>query len=130
MSSRLQQRAEIFRRAFERLRDACAQPEDEFVRDAVIQRFEFCYELAWKLLKERLSREDIEARSPKATLEEALKAGLVGDGETWTELHRMRNLTSHTYDEKLARKVYDFVCRQGLKLFGQLAEDADTWKNE
>jgi hypothetical protein len=28
-----------------------ASPADEELRDAVIQRFEYCYELSWKMLK-------------------------------------------------------------------------------
>lgn len=36
------------RRAIARLDDALAQPENEYLRDAAIQRFEFSFELAWK----------------------------------------------------------------------------------
>lgn len=31
-----------------------ATPADNEVRDAVIQRFEYCYELSWKMLKRHL----------------------------------------------------------------------------
>ncbi|RMH54251.1 MAG: nucleotidyltransferase, partial [Candidatus Hydrogenedentota bacterium] len=42
---------ESLRRGIERARRV---PEDEEVRDAVIQRFEYSFELAWKMLKRRL----------------------------------------------------------------------------
>ena len=62
--SRLQQRKEQFNRAVQRLREACAQPENEFVRDSVIQRFEFCFELGWKMLRLKLLEEGVEANTP------------------------------------------------------------------
>ena len=34
-----------------RLSEALRQPEDEFIRDAAIQRFEFCFELLWKAIQ-------------------------------------------------------------------------------
>lgn len=125
---RLHRRIEDFQQAVRRLADACHQERNEFIRDSVIQRFEFCYELAWKMLKLKLAQEDIDVQSPKGTLQAALELGLIEDGNAWTELHRMRNLTTHTYDESLAEAVYTFVCQNGLKLFQQLAHKAEAWK--
>ncbi|MFN7504251.1 MAG: nucleotidyltransferase substrate binding protein, partial [Limnobacter sp.] len=51
---RLNERSADFIKASQRLTEACAQPVDSFIRDSVIQRFEFCWELAWKTLKLRL----------------------------------------------------------------------------
>jgi len=36
-----------FERAIQRLDEALSQPKDEFIRDSVIQRFEFTFELSW-----------------------------------------------------------------------------------
>jgi nucleotidyltransferase substrate binding protein (TIGR01987 family) len=127
-ANRLQERITDFLSALIQLRKAVAMPKDEFIRDSVIQRFEFAYELAWKMLKLRLEAEAIDARTPKQTLQEALQAGFITDGNGWSELQRNRNLTSHTYDENLAEAVYDYVVRFGLGLFEQLAAQAGTWK--
>ncbi|MGE0681690.1 MAG: nucleotidyltransferase substrate binding protein [Candidatus Binatia bacterium] len=53
---------------------------------------------------------------------------MISDGDEWSELQRMRNLTSHTYDEKLAGSVYDYVMRDGLRLFQQLTKAAESWQ--
>jgi hypothetical protein len=49
-SERLFERIDEYRQALARLRDALNKPQDEYMRDAVIQRFEFTYELAWKAI--------------------------------------------------------------------------------
>ena len=125
--SRLQQRQQQFLRAVERLRDACAQPENEFVRDSVIQRFEFCFELGWKMLRLKLLEEGIEANTPRAVIREGVATGFLDDGNQWSHMLQKRNETSHTYDEALAREVYAFACKTALPLFQQLAEKSRQW---
>jgi nucleotidyltransferase substrate binding protein (TIGR01987 family) len=93
-------------------------PEDEEVRDAVIQRFEFTFELAWKTLKRQLEQEVAEPASVDRLafhdlLREAAERGFVTDVEAWMEYRRQRNITAHTYDENKARSVY----QTALKFF-------------
>ena len=83
---------------------------DEEVRDSVIQRFEYSYELCWKMLSKELKM-----RTPSPTqsmsldfnnlMREGARFGLIEDPEVWFEYRRMRNITSHTYDEKTAEQV-------------------------
>jgi len=127
--ARLQERIVEFLRAVHQLEKAVQQPKDEFIRDAVIQRFEFTHELSWKMLKLRLEVEDIFAQTPRETWQKSLQAGLIKDGNNWTDMQRMRNLTSHTYSEQLAEEVYNYVVQSGLKNFQELAEMAQTWKD-
>jgi len=124
---RFHERCQDFLKATERLAEACAQPYSEFLRDSVIQRFEFCWELAWKVLRLKLLEEGIEALTPREVFREALAARLLHDGNAWSQAQRMRNLTSHTYDESLAEEVYRFVCRTGLPLFQELAQQVRQW---
>ena len=49
------------------------------LRDSLIQRFEFCYELAWKTLKLWLEGRDIEAHNAKDVLREPLAQGTFAD---------------------------------------------------
>ncbi len=88
-----------------------SDPDDEEVRDAVIQRFEYTYELCWKMLKRQLEAEApnpsvIDTLSFRDLLREAAERGILKDVERWMDYREMRNITSHTYDDRKAREVY------------------------
>lgn len=113
--------------AVQRLEEACAQPFSSFIRDSVIQRFEFCWELAWKTLRLKLEAEGIAVNTPRETWQQALQVGLIADENAWSEAQKKRNLTSHTYDENLADEVYNYVLKQGLPLFRELVARVASW---
>ena len=77
------------------------------VRDATIQRFEYCFELSWKLLKKVLKADGIEVNSPRQALRKAFENGYIDDIDVWFEMLEDRNMTSHTYDPNIADKVYE-----------------------
>jgi nucleotidyltransferase substrate binding protein (TIGR01987 family) len=105
-ADQLQQQVEFLARAIQRLADALAQPKNEFIRDSAIQRFEFTFELGWKVLKRYLSVKGIEARSPRDALRGAFEQGLIDDDPAWLAMIELRNLTSHTYDERIAERIF------------------------
>jgi nucleotidyltransferase substrate binding protein (TIGR01987 family) len=101
--------------AVQRLREGLAryqrEPGDEQVRDGLIQRFEFTYELSHRMLKRYLresaaSPDQIE-RMPFADLiRTANTEGLLrSEWPTWRRFREMRTRTSHTYDAKAAAQV-------------------------
>jgi nucleotidyltransferase substrate binding protein (TIGR01987 family) len=101
--------------AVRRLREGLAryerEPADEQIRDGLIQRFEFTYELSHKMLKRYLketaaSPDDID-RMPFADLVRTANAqGLLrSDWSVWRRFREMRARTSHTYDAKVASQV-------------------------
>jgi nucleotidyltransferase substrate binding protein (TIGR01987 family) len=101
--------------AVRRLREGLArcerEPADEQVRDGLIQRFEFTYELSHKMLRRYLketaaSPDEIE-RMPFADLVRTANAqGLLrGDWPVWRRFREMRARTSHTYDANVASQV-------------------------
>ena len=85
---------------------ALSLPEDDITRDASIRRFEFCVELAGKSAKKVMGTS---ASAPKQVVREMYQAGLVDDVELWLQSIDQRNLSSHTYNEQLARQVYQFA---------------------
>lgn len=74
--------------------------------DATIQRFEFTFELFWKLLKVFFYEKGLELNYPKDVLIEAYETHILDDQKTWLSMLQDRNLTSHTYDEALADAVF------------------------
>lgn len=62
-----------FKKAVQRLDDVLAEAEIDVSRDAAIQRFEFCSELAWKSIQERARSEDLDCYSPKQCLQLGFK---------------------------------------------------------
>jgi nucleotidyltransferase substrate binding protein (TIGR01987 family) len=96
------------KRAIER---STAAPNDDELRDAVIQRFEYSYELSWKMLKRHLEQVApdpgaVDHWSFKELMREAAERGLIPALDPWIEYRYQRNLTSHAYDEEKARLVY------------------------
>lgn len=87
----------------------------DIVRDSVIQRFEYTYELSWKLLqrwvKLNVSPEEAEPRTKKDLFRLAAKKGLVEAPELWFEFAEARNSVAHTYNEGRAQHVYEVAIR-------------------
>ena len=75
----------------------------------------------------RLAFLGLEALSPRDVIRQSLQAGMIQDGNVWTEAQLHRNMTSHTYDEALAITVYGFVRGQGVALLRNLANAATGW---
>lgn len=99
-----------------------ATPSD-IIRDGIIQRFEFCTELAWKTAREYLLEEGVEFRNtPKAVMREAYAVGLIDEDALWSKLLTDRTLTSHTYNEDTAQEIFGCICTDYRRLFRGLAE--------
>ncbi len=95
------------KKALASLEKAISQPENEFTRDSVIQRFEFTFELSWKALKRFLEADRPMADdSVRGILREAHQRKLISHLEQWFAFHKARNLSSHTYNEETAVEVY------------------------
>jgi len=100
-----------FENALNRLREALNEDisKGSIVVDGTIQRFEFTFELAWKLAKNVLNYNGIEAETPRLVIKEAFKTQIVKDGDAWIDMLEDRNKTSHIYDEKQAIKIYEKI---------------------
>ena len=68
------------------------------------------FELSWKLLKDYLEAQEFSVKSPREAIKQAFQIGLIDDGDVWMEALSDRNLTVHTYDERMAGKlVHDII---------------------
>jgi nucleotidyltransferase substrate binding protein (TIGR01987 family) len=109
---KLKRKLEDAKKAIVTLEEILMEKYSKIVRDATIQRFEYTFEVAWKLLKEYLyHKEGIVCNSPKSCFREAFSVGLLNEEETvlFIQMTDDRNLTSHTYDEEIAENLYKKV---------------------
>ena len=107
-----------FSSALNRLKEALPLSEDAIVRDALIQRFEFTWEMAWRCLYRALRDMEIPAAEFQGpVLQAAHKAGLIADPDAWKTTKECRDLTVHTYYEEVAVKVAAYVREKAVGLF-------------
>ena len=112
-----------FERALTRLHEALAEPESDFLRDAVIQRFEFTFEAAWKAMYRWLRARGVDVdEDAYSVIPESFKRRLITDAKAWGDLRKYRNQTSHTYNEMLAIEVAAFVRADGVVAFDALRQ--------
>lgn len=83
--------------------------ERELMRDGVIQRFEYTFELSWKILRRYLEEyglERVDSLTNRDLFRVGYEQGLLRDAEAWLDFLKKRNLTSHTYQAATAQVVY------------------------
>lgn len=78
-------------------------------RDGTVQRFEYSYEIIWKLARRILKLNEIEADVPKTVFRELGRLSWIDNVEDWISFQKSKNETSHEYGEKLAQKSYDLT---------------------
>ena len=110
-----------FEKALSRLQEGInAEIQQDILVDAVIQRFEFTFELSWKLMKFYLKFQGIECNSPRQTLKQAYQNGIIEEGDEWIDMLMDRNRTSHIYNEQAAFEIYNKIKSNYVKLFDSL----------
>lgn len=86
------------------------QEEIEIIKSGIIQNFEVCYEISWKLMKkwlgENIGTVTVDGISRKELYRIATQNKLIDDPEKWFIFHEARNLTSHDYDGIKAEDVF------------------------
>jgi hypothetical protein len=71
-----------------------------------------------------------EVRGSRDAIREALKVGLIDDGELWMETIKARNLTSHTYSEELAENAFTSISNEYIPIFMKLLELFEKLKSK
>ncbi|KGO92074.1 nucleotidyltransferase substrate binding protein [Flavobacterium subsaxonicum] len=125
---RWEQRFTNFNKAFAKLKETVdtLDPEADNFSDALsdlekeglIQRFEYTHELAWKVMKDYIEYQgSTDIGGSRDATREAFKMGLIDNGETWMDMIKSRNLTTHTYNEATAEDIFTKIVNDYFKLF-------------
>ena len=119
---RIQQRLADFEKALSRLELVLQEDpaKTDAIIDATIQRFEFTFELAWKLTRDVLLYNGIEVDHPRAVIKEAFQKKFFEEGDAWIQMLEDRNKTSHIYDEREALQIYDKIKKNYCHLLENL----------
>ena len=127
------QRYDSFHRANKRIQDITesdkkADDLSELEMEGLIQRFEYTFELGWKVLQDLLKYKGYEfVQGPNGTLQKAFEDGLIADHDGWRRMAKARVTTSHTYNEgdatEIVRNIFDEYSHLLQRLDDKLNEE-------
>lgn len=120
-------RLTLFSNALRRLTEVVelchVRPLNDYERDSLIKRFEFTYEMAWKLLMSYEKYNGVEQiLGSKDVVRHATGMTLIDNGEAWMDMIDSRNQTSHLYDEEMTVDVVDDILHTYHPLFVALRD--------
>lgn len=84
------------------------------IRDGTIQRFEYCTDLFWKVLKiylEEVEKVEVTNISPRGVIRDAIHIKLLSEmeGKECMKMVESRNKTSHIYHAEMAEDIAERV---------------------
>lgn len=85
------------------------KPKDELIQMALVQAFEFTYELSWKTLKDYLEYKGVVVSLPREVIKQAFHHQIIEDGQEWIDMLQSRNLLAHTYDDAAAKQAVEVI---------------------
>ena len=98
--------------------------EDEITKMALVQSFEFTFELAWNVMKDYLENEGYDqVKNSKQTIRTAFQAELISDAETWMGAIEKRNLASHAYNNVILNETIAFIHKEFFPIVKKLHEE-------
>ena len=106
MKEKLDAQISQLKKALSRLSEALALEATPINQDATIQRFEFSFELTWKVISTFAYEKGVKTVSPRDSIRTAAQLELIQDVNEWFDFLDARNKSSHVYNEKIANQVY------------------------
>jgi nucleotidyltransferase substrate binding protein (TIGR01987 family) len=130
------QRYANFHRACSRLlevteADRLVDNLSELELEGLVQRFEYTFELAWKVMQDLLVYKGYDFMlGPNGTMKMAFEDGLITDHDGWRRMAKSRNMLSHVYDEAEVLPIVSLIYSDYAPLLKQLDEKLDTLKHK
>ncbi len=95
----------------------------ELELEGLVQRFEYTFELSWKVLQDILIYKGYEFMlGPNGTMKMAFEDGLITDHDGWRKMAKSRNTLSHVYDEDEVLPIIRLIYSDYAPLLKQLDE--------
>lgn len=95
----------------------------ELEKQGLIKAFEYTYELAWNTLQDFLEFQgQTDIYGSRDATRRAFQLGIIENGESWMDMLKSRNATSHTYNIEVAEEICQAVTDDYFPLFIQLKE--------
>lgn len=117
------------KKAYTRLKEVSElyDGKDDIIRDSLIQRFEFTYELTHKALSEFMKYLGVtlENSFPRTIFKKAYVNNLISDDKVWINILQDRNQTSHIYNENLANEVAGRIMNDYVSAIGELVDNLE-----
>lgn len=124
--TKLENKYENFGNAVNRLNEANVaykrNSDNDIYQDALIKRFEFTFELAWKTLREFMIDQgySLEILSPKGVISFAWREGIIQNEELWLNMLNARNMTAHDYGRELSADIAEDISNRYCKVLTAL----------
>lgn len=128
---RWEQRLDSYHKALARLADIVGASKkralNEFERDGLVQRFEFTHELSWKLMKAYAEYQGFDGiGGSRDATRKAFEMSLISDGQSWMDMIKSRNETSHNYDGSMADDVVDSIINRFYPLLADFYQKMNS----
>lgn len=133
-------RFENYKRALRLLSEAIETMHEREItqleKEGIVQRFEYTWELAWKLLKDYLEHSGITLGTitPTTVIKAAFASKIIENGDIWMRALDARNKMSHTYDLRVFEQIISDIDRSYLKILDdmymkmfELVVSEDVW---
>lgn len=124
--SRINERIENFNRAFEIFQNTMASYKEDSLNMvfhmALVQSFEVCFELGWKILKDYLNINGINAQLPRQVIKEAFNKEVIQNGQIWIDMLKDRNAISHEYNMDKVDKVLEKISTEYFEELARFRE--------
>lgn len=128
---RWEQRLDSYHKALARLAEIVGASKkralNEFERDGLVQRFEFTHELSWKLMKAYAGYQGFDGiGGSRDATRKAFEMSLISDGQSWMDMIKSRNETSHNYDGSMADDVVDSIINRFYPLLAEFYQKMNS----
>ena len=97
--------------------------ETELLKEGLIQRFEYTHELAWNVMKDyAFYQGNADVGGSRDATREAFTLNIIENAHVWMEMIKKRNITSHTYNEKVAEEIFDVIVSDFFPAFNEFQQ--------